>query len=221
MNQLTPEGTVALEKMAQDGADKASLALSQLIGQHIGVEAVAVREVPLEHVVGTIGNPEDLVSSIAMDISGDLYGSVILIYPQQSAHNIADLLMKHPLGSTRELGDQECSALKESGNIISGAFLSALSNYLSLNMLESIPDLASDMLKATLDAALAKFAVDEVGDAVALTVRFSMSTDEGAATGIVPTIVINAFFVLLLDGASTRKLLASLSRISGGDEMTV
>jgi len=214
--QLTKEGIEALEKMSHDGAKNASESLSKLIDQKVEVKALAVRAVPIEKITELIGSPEDIVTTVIMEVTGEVAGSIMLIYPQQSAINVADFLSKRTLGTTTQLDELDKSALKESGNIISGSFLSAISNYLNINMVESIPDMATDMLKATMDFALVKFAKREVGQAVAFEIDFEMGTAEAAADSE----KISAYFVLLLDMESANAVLESLKKISGGQEMT-
>jgi len=213
--QLTKEGIGALEKMSHDGAKNASESLSKLINRDVEVKALAVRAVPIEKISELIGSPEDMVTTVIMEVTGEAIGNIMLIYPQQSAINVADFLAKRELGSTVRLDGLDKSALKESGNIISGSFLSAISNYLKINMVESIPDIATDMLKAAMDFVLAKFAKRKIGQAVAFEIDFEMST-----TTAVTVDRINAYFILLLDIESANKVLESLKKISGGQKMT-
>ena len=129
-------------------------------------------------------------------------------------------MAKRSLGVTRELNELDRSALKESGNIIAGSFLAAISNYLDVNMVESTPDLASDMLKATVDTAIAKFVGAQPAEAIAMEINFGMSTSENAeAAKIVPEIQTKGYFILLLDIGSAEKVMASLKGISGGEAM--
>jgi chemotaxis protein CheC len=212
--QLTKEGLVALEKMAKEGADKASASLSKLISQEVAVKTIAVRAMPVEKIPEVIGSPEEIVTTVIMEVRGEVNGNIMLVYPQQSAINVADFLSKRKLGATAQLSELDKSALKESGNIIAGSFLSAISNYLSINMVETIPDIASDMLKATVDFVLARFAKQEASEAVAFEIDFEMGTAAAAAEKI------KAYFVLLLDAESATKVLESLKDISGGQAMT-
>lgn len=212
--QLTKEGIGALEKMSHDGAKNASESLSKLINQPVEVKALAVRAMPIEKIADLIGDPEDMVTTIIMEVTGEAIGTIMLVYPQQSAINVSDFLAKRELGSTTQLDALDNSALKESGNIIAGSFLAAISNYLQINMVESIPDIATDMLKATMDFAIVKFAKKESGEAVAFEIDFEMGT--AAAS----TEKISAYFVLLLDVESANKVLQSLKKISGGQKMT-
>jgi chemotaxis protein CheC len=212
--QLTKEGIEALEKMAKSGAMSASASLSKLIDQEVEMKALAVRALSLEKIPEILGSPEDVATTVIMEVRGEVNGNMMLVYPRQSAINVADLLAKRQSGSTSHISELDKSALKESGNIISGAFLSALSNYLTINMVESIPDIATDMLKATVDFVLTRFANNETSKAVAFEIDFEMGT-----AAVAPAQRIKAYFVLLLDVESAAKVLESLKKISGGQAM--
>jgi len=210
---LTREGIEALEKMANEGAKNASSSLSKLIDEEVEVKTLAVRTLPIEKVSSIISSPEVLTTTIVMEIKGDVDGSIMLVYPQQSAINVADLLAKRELGSITELDELDESSLKESGNIISGAFLSAISNYLTINMIETVPNLITNKIKDTIDLVLAGFAEKEASKAVAFEIDFAMGTTKEKDQKI------KAYFVLLLDVVSATKVLESLKKISGGQLM--
>jgi chemotaxis protein CheC len=210
--QLTKEGIAELEKMANEGAKKASESLSSMINQETTVQSLGIRVLDVEKISEIIGSPEEMVTTVTLKIKGEAQGNLMLIYPQQAALNVVDLLAKREIGSTTQLDELDKSALKESGNIISGSFLASISNYLTINMIESIPDIATDMLKATIDYVLAEFAKREMSDAVAFEIDFEMGTLAAAGK-------IRAYFVLLLDTESSDKMLESLKKTSGGQQM--
>jgi chemotaxis protein CheC len=220
MKLFTEAGLKELEKMAHKGAKSASESLSKLISQNAKVTAVKVRALEPEHVIDTIGQPEDLVTTIVMKLSGEVRGEIMLIYPQQSALNIVDFMAKRPLGSTSSMSLLGISALKESGNILAGAFLSAITDYLHINMLESVPDLASDMLKATVDSIISTFIEDELTEAIVMEINFGMESTGTEAVKVVPNIKTEGYFVLLLNAESAKKVMSSLKGISGGKKMT-
>ncbi|MGB2762502.1 MAG: chemotaxis protein CheC [Minisyncoccales bacterium] len=213
--QLTKEGIGALEKMSHNGAKNASESLSKLINQDVEVKALAARATPIEKISEIIGSPEDMVTTVIMEITGEVIGNIMLIYPHQSAINVADFLAKRKFHATVQLNELDKSAIKESGNIIAGSFLSAVSNYLHINMVESIPDIATDMLKATMDFVLAKFAKRDIEEVMAFEIDFEMGTTTAEGTE-----KISAYFILLLDIESANKILKSLKKISGGAKMT-
>jgi chemotaxis protein CheC len=215
-NQLTEEGKKELEKMAHEGAKKASESLSKLIDKKVGVHTLAVRALPIEKITEIVAPPREIVTTVILEIQGEVDGNVMLVYPMRSAVNVADLLAKRELGATAQLSELDKSAIKESGNIIAGSFLSAISNYLSINMVESIPDIATDMIKATLDFVLARFAENEPSEAVAFEIDFEMGT-KAEKTKIKHRI--KAHLIVLLSEESAEKVLEALKRISGGEKI--
>jgi chemotaxis protein CheC len=218
----TLEGIAALEKMAEKGAEGASEALSKLINQKTQITTVQVRATPIENISDFIADPEAKVTAIRMALSGDVFGNIMLIYPEQSALNIADMLSKRPLGTVKEIDELDKSALKESGNIIAGSFLTAISDYLDVNMIESTPDLETAELKTVVDASVALFVNRKVAESIAMEINFSLITGakNSEAEKIEPKISTQGYFIILLDLASAEEVSASLKTISGGQKMT-
>jgi len=144
----------------------------------------------------------------------------MLIYPKQSAINVADFLSKRVTGKTTSLSELDESALKESANIISGSFLTAISNYLSVNMIESPPELLNGPLKEVVTKIVARFGEKELAESIAMEINFSMSSGEGKAVEIAPELKTSGYFILLLDVVSASKVMNSLKGISGGQTMT-
>jgi chemotaxis protein CheY-P-specific phosphatase CheC len=219
-NQFTPAGIKALEEMARKGAKSASSALSKLIDQEVVIHTLHVRSVPIEQVSQFIAKPETDVINIALELSGDVYGYIMLIYENQSALNVVDFLAKRSLGQTKELSELDKSALMESGNIIAGAFLTEISNYLSVNMIELPPNFHQGKLKNTVNDVVYKFQRREIAESIAMEINYEMGTGRpGAAEEIVPEINTSGYFILLLDLPSGIKVTSSLKDISGGKEM--
>ena len=65
-----------------------------------------------------------------------------------------------------EFGEMECSAIKEVGNIITGAYLNALSGLTNLKIVPSIPQLGIDMAGALLSVPAVEFGI--LGDKILL-----------------------------------------------------
>jgi len=147
----------ALKEVGYIGAGHATKALSEMIGQAIDVEVPLAATISLRKLPETVGGKEKLVTGIYLPITGDVKGSVLVIFPQRSALNLADLLMKRRPGTTKSLTEVDKSALKEAGNILSGNCLTALSKFLDMRLIEHIPDLASDMIGAIMDTIIIKF----------------------------------------------------------------
>jgi chemotaxis protein CheC len=84
-------------------------------------------------------------------MQGDLNGQAIMIFPLDSALNLADLLLDAPPGTATSLGELERSALAEVGNLTVSYFLNAMSALTGKPLRPSPPAVMVDMLGAILD----------------------------------------------------------------------
>jgi chemotaxis protein CheC len=116
-----------------------------------------VKGVPLKEVVALVGPPESMAVVTYMKLMGDTEGRSLLVFPKQSAFNLVDILMKRSAGQTKFLKEMDCSALKEVGNILTGAFLTALADFLNIALIPSVPLMAYDMVGAILEALAIEF----------------------------------------------------------------
>ena len=119
-----------------------------------------VKAIPLKKMVELAGPPESLVAAIYMKLMGDARGTALLIFPRKSAFTLVDILMKRPAGQTKFLKEIDRSALKEVGNILTGAFLTALMEFLNISLIPSVPLIAYDMAGAILEALAIEFGED-------------------------------------------------------------
>lgn len=151
-----------LREVANIGAGHAATALSQLTNRRIMVGVPEVKILRIDEIAGMIGTgEEDVVAGVAMQMLGDLTGRTVQIFPKDTAEQVAGILIgrtdvKFPEG----FGELEQSALKEVGNILGGAYLNALSDFLGLLLLMSVPGLAMDVTAAVLKSMFLEFQED-------------------------------------------------------------
>jgi chemotaxis protein CheC len=146
----------ALQEVANIGAGHAATALSQMTGHTIMISVPRLTITRLEDVHNEIESREEPVAAVLMRMLGDLTGLTMLIFPRLTALRVASLMMKKP-GIT-DLGTFEQSALKEAGNILSAAYLNALSEFLGMILLPSPPSLAVDLSHAILSSTYVEIA---------------------------------------------------------------
>ena len=65
--------------------------------------------------------------------------------------------MRREPGATREFGVMEQSGLKEAGNILASAYLNALSDFMGMMLVPSVPSLVVDLSAAVLTSAYLNF----------------------------------------------------------------
>lgn len=110
---------------------------------------------------------------------------------------MVDMLLKRNVGETRTLAELEQSSLKETGNILTGAYLNGLSDFLGLMLIPSVPSLAVDMCSAIMSTAYLNFGQDR-DRVIILNTRFHFDAGQPAMSG---------HFVLLPDPASLNVIL--------------
>jgi chemotaxis protein CheC len=157
---LKPIQLDALREVANIGAGHAATALSQMTGQTIMIAVPTINIAPLEDVPPQIGTPEEPVAAVLMNMLGDLTGRTLLVFPKPTAIRLAELLLRRSHAGEGELTELEQSAIKEAGNILSGAYMNALSEFMGLMLLPSPPSLAIDMSRAVLTTAYLQFGCD-------------------------------------------------------------
>lgn len=197
VRNFSREALDALREVANIGAGHAATALSQITGQRIMISVPHITVASLEAVPKQIADGEDPVAAIAIRIDGDLTGVTLLVFPQAIALRIAGLMMGR---SVSVLGTIEESALQEAGNILSGAYLNALAEFLEMRILNSPPALAVAMSDAVLNGTYLEAAH---GGAYVFCVEseFQLANDSMPLRG---------YFLLLPDPPSLRQMLDAI-----------
>src|SRR5438034_8683375 len=85
-----------------------------------------------------------------MHMLGDLTGRTLLLFPEAVGRRLCDMLLRRPIGTTNVFDALEQSCLKEAGNILSGAYMNALSDFMGMLLLPSVPSLVVDLSAAVL-----------------------------------------------------------------------
>jgi len=198
---LTPAQLDALREVANIGAGHAATALSTMTGQAIMINVPTITLARLEEVPGhVVSDPESPVAVVHLHLLGDLTGRAVLVFPEPTACRLAELMLQRPRGSSPSLAPLEQSALKECGNILSGAYLNALADFMHLMLLPSPPTLAVDSAAAVLNS---MFPPSGEGLDVVFCVEseFQLREDRQALRG---------YFLLLPDDASLQRILHAL-----------
>ncbi len=151
----------ALREVANIGAGHAATALSQMINSTIMISVPTINVSRLEEVPPQVSAPEEPVAAVLMHMMGDLTGRTLLVFPKATAVRLAELMLRRPAGSSPDLGEMEQSAIKEAGNILSSAYMNALSDFMGMMLLPSPPSLAIDMSTAVLTTAYLQFGSDK------------------------------------------------------------
>ena len=194
--KVTAEYYDVLKELGNIGAGNATTALAQMLQCKVDMHVPQVRLLNFSEVGEVMGGEEQIVAGIYLAVEGDITGSMMFILEQNAGKALVSKLMGTPMADG-EFNEIEISAMKEIGNIITGAYLNSLSQLTNLKMLPSVPDLHIDMLNAILSVPTIEFGI--MGDQILLIqTRFTDDVD------------LNGYFILLPDLESYTKILTAL-----------
>ncbi len=203
MEQLTDQYFDVLKELGNIGAGNATTALAQMIDCKVDMCVPQVRLLEFNEVGDIVGGEDKIMTSIFLQVEGDIDGSIMFMLSKTAAAHLVNKLMCGMLGIDEEkadeyeFGEMECSAIKEVGNIITGAYLNALSGLTNMKIFPSVPQLAIDMAGALLSVPAIEFGV--YGDKILL-----------IQTQFTDDVVLDGFFILIPDMDSYEKILSSL-----------
>ena len=136
------------------------------------------------------------MAGIYLCVEGDITGSIMFLLEKESARHLVSKLMGMEM-TEDDFSEIELSALKEIGNIITGAYLNSLSTITNLKIYPSVPDLTIDMAGAILSVPAIEFGT--LGDKILLIQ--TQFTDDYELDG---------YFILVPDLESYAKILKAL-----------
>jgi chemotaxis protein CheC len=141
----------ALREVANIGAGHAATALSTLTGTRIMISVPMVNVVPPGDWVPELA-PDVEVVAVQMGMSGSITGRTIFLLAIPAGLRLAERMLRRARGTSPSLGKLEQSALNEAGNILAGAYLTALSEFLGMRLMLSPPSLATGDTAQALDS---------------------------------------------------------------------
>lgn len=190
-----------LKELGNIGAGNATTALSRLINAKIDMKVPKVNLLGFSELAKAMGKEEEVMVGILLLLEGDIDGVMMFLLDVDSARALVGSLMgKEPDEASKgniNFDEMEFSALQEIGNIITGSYLSALSDMTRLTIVASVPSLQIDMAEAILSIPAIEFS--KIGDKVLL-IQTQFDDDSQ----------ISGYFVLVPELDSYDKILSSL-----------
>ncbi|PIP27405.1 MAG: hypothetical protein COX30_01975 [Candidatus Moranbacteria bacterium CG23_combo_of_CG06-09_8_20_14_all_39_10] len=146
---ITSERLSKFEKLAKAGAAQASVSLAAIVGQEVVVSVVENRISLPEKLYQDIGEAEDMFTVVIFRIDNALNGFAMVVFPEGESTRLFEILADNKKC-------EETSIIKEISNIITGSFLTEIYREVKVSMIQSVPNIATDMIKATMDEVMAE-----------------------------------------------------------------
>ncbi|TMU87765.1 chemotaxis protein CheC [Bacillus sp. BHET2] len=193
-----------LKEIGNIGAGHAATALSTLLGKKIDMKVPSVQVVSFDEMMDMAGGPDNVVVSVFLRIEGEAPGSMFFLLPVEQASMYIRTMIDDRSFSFNEPPYSELglSAMQELGNILSGSYLSSLSDFTNLMLLPSVPALSVDMAGAIIGFGLLE--ISQVSD-YAIVIDTALQEDEGMSSESV-----KGHFFLLPDPESFEIIFQSL-----------
>ena len=155
-----------LKEIGNIGAAHAATALSDLLQKKIDMRVPNVEMVSFNEMMELAGGSENVVVGIFLRIEGDAEGSMFFVLPLEQANRFIRRLIRDESFDfkTPPYSELGLSAMQEMGNILSGSYLSALSDFTGLKIYPTVPGLSIDMFGAIISIGLIE--LSQVSDTV-------------------------------------------------------
>lgn len=155
-----------LKEIGNIGAAHAATALSDLLGRKVEMHVPKVEMVSFHEMMELVGGSETVVVGIFLRIEGDAEGSMFFIVSIDQANQFIKSLIQDDDFDFRKspVSELGLSAMQEMGNILSGSYLSALSDFTGLKIYPTVPGLSVDMFGAIISIGLIE--ISQVSDHV-------------------------------------------------------
>lgn len=154
--QITDMHLDVLKEIGNIGAAHAATSLSQLLSRKVDMHVPSVELVTFDEMFDLAGGADETVAGIYLRIDGDLSGSMFFMLPLESANRFIQILTGEESFDfhTPPFSEIGVSSMQELGNILSGSYLSALSDFTSLKIYPTVPSLSVDMVGAIISFGL-------------------------------------------------------------------
>ncbi|WP_449540030.1 chemotaxis protein CheC [Ferdinandcohnia sp. Marseille-Q9671] len=193
-----------LKEIGNIGAGHSATALSKLLNRKIDMTVPNVKIVSFDEMMDFTGGADNVVAGLFLRIEGDVTGNMFFILQlPQATQLIQELIGDETFTFFGEAqNEMGISAFQEVGNILSGSYLTSLSDFTQLNLFPSVPGFSIDMVGAIIGYGLLE--LSQVSDfAIVIDTIINEPGNQKESN-------INGHFLLLPDPDSFDKIFAAL-----------
>lgn len=142
-------GELALDvirEVGSIGTGNAATAVSELLSANVRIKLPDVKIAGFNESMTMLGNPEEPVAAILVQMSGDMNGIMLFLLRMDFINAVLGTMLGKTVSDYTELDELEISALTEVGNIIISSYVNALSGLAGLDIDLSVPAISINML---------------------------------------------------------------------------
>ena len=144
-----------LKEIGSIGGGNAATALSSMLSAKVNMSLPKVVILDFNEALVNVGDPEEVVAAILVEMSGELSGIMLFILTKE----FSDEILFRMLGKTEadffELDEIDSSVLMEIGNIVISSYITAMASLVNMSVELSVPQLAVNMLGGIMSVPIA------------------------------------------------------------------
>lgn len=146
-----------MREIGSIGTGNAATALSSLL--KIGVEMTVpkVEILGYNEAVDLLGHPEEMVSGVLVQMSGDVSGVMLFLMKMDFINEVLQCVLQKNISGYEQMGEMEVSAATEVGNIIISSYILSLSKLADMEISLSVPAFSVNMLGGIMTVPMAEF----------------------------------------------------------------
>ena len=195
---ITEEEKDMLREAGNIASGNAMTSLGKLIGCTLDMSVVNVRIENIQELTDILGDAEDFIAGMLINVYGDLNAMLLLALEAESAIKVVNLMLSKEVSHVEEFDEIDVSVLCETGNILAGSYLSALNTFTGLELDVSTPQICIDMAGAILSYPAIEFARND--NTMLFIETVFRDTNQ----------VLNGTYILIIDNDSYNKVIDSL-----------
>lgn len=151
---LAPDRVELLHQFFAAATHDASAAMCRWTSGLITLSLDEVRQIPLEDLATTLDIGNERLTMVVLTLEGDLGGTMVLTFDDENGRALAASLLSRKPATDTEWSDLEKSALNETGNILSCAYMNALTRLINAQLVPSPPMFIQDYGASVLEQAV-------------------------------------------------------------------
>ncbi len=132
----------ALKEVGNIGAGHAATSLSQLLNTTIKLSEPTIDVIKFRDLTARVGYENRLVAALHMYVRGDAPGQMVVLFDREYALEYVNSFVQRVIGDIRIFDSIVDSTLKVLGNIMAGAYLTALDSLTGVSLVPSVPMLS-------------------------------------------------------------------------------
>ncbi len=149
MNELEMD---ILKEIGSIGGGNAATAMSSMLNAKVNMSLPKVVILGFNEALDYLGDPEELVAAIFVEMSGELSGIMLLILTKEFSDEVLFRMLGKVDSNFLELEEIDSSVLMETGNIVISSYITAMASLTNVNVELSVPQLAINMVGGIMSA---------------------------------------------------------------------